>query len=179
MPLLDPLYGAALRMTRDRADAEDLVQETYLRAYAAFGSFQLGSSARAWMYRILTNTYIDGYRRRRRQPVLRATSEIADGELARAYGQMSPRLWSAEVEALDRLPDGDVKAALEELPERLRLAVYLADVEGFACTEIAEIVGAPQGTVRSRVHRGRSQLRRLLRETARDRGYLRQVAHSG
>jgi RNA polymerase sigma-70 factor (ECF subfamily) len=179
MPLLDQLYGTALRMTRNRADAEDLVQETYLKAYTAFGSSRPGTSLRVWLYRILTNTYIDGYRRRQRQPVWHRTEEITDAQLARTAGHMSTGLRSAEVEVLDRLSATDVKAALEELPEDSRMAVYLADVEGFACKEIADIVGSPVGTVTSRLHRGRRQLRQLLRHTARDRGYLPQVAHTG
>ncbi len=173
MPLLDQLYSAALRMTRNPADAEDLVQETYLKAYAAFSSFKKGTNLKAWMYRILTNTYINGYRKRQRQPLQQPTEEITDWQIAQAESHTSTGLRSAEVEAMDNLPDTDVKAALQQLPEDFRLAVYLADVEGFAYKEIAEIMDTPIGTVMSRLHRGRGQLRGLLSDVARDRGFAR------
>lgn len=174
MPLLDQLYGAALRMTRNAADAEDLVQETYLKAYSAFKSFKQGTNLKAWLYRILTNTYINGYRKRQRQPQQHPTDEIADWQLAQAENHTSSGLRSAEVEALDRLPDTDVKDALQQLGEEFRMVVYLADVEGFAYKEIAEIMETPIGTVMSRLHRGRRQLRGMLTDVARDRGFLRE-----
>jgi RNA polymerase sigma-70 factor (ECF subfamily) len=173
MPLLDQLYAAALRMTRNPADAEDLVQETYLKAYGAFGSFRAGTNLRAWLYRILTNTYINGYRKRQRQPVAQPTEEITDWQLAQAAQHSSSGLRSAEMDALDLLPDSDVKDALSQLGEDFRMAVYLADVEGFAYKEIAEIMGTPIGTVMSRLHRGRKQLRDMLTGVARERGFLR------
>lgn len=179
LPLLDQMYGAALRMTRNPADAEDLVQETYVKAFTAFKSFKAGTNLKAWLYRILTNTYINGYRKRQRQPAQYPTDEITDWQLAATAEHTSSGLRSAEIEALDALPDDDIKAALQELPEDFRMAVYYADVEGLPYKEIAQIMDTPIGTVMSRLHRGRKQLRELLGDVARERGFNRGTSGRG
>jgi RNA polymerase sigma-70 factor (ECF subfamily) len=172
MPYLDQLYGAAMRMTRNPTDAEDLVQETYLKAFAAFDSFTEGTNLKAWLFRILTNTYINIYRKKQRQPLQTGTDDLTDGQLHEAESHTSRGLRSAEAEALDRLADTDIVEALAQLPEDFRIAVYLADVEGFSYKEIAEIMETPLGTVMSRLHRGRRMLRDLLADYARERGLL-------
>jgi RNA polymerase sigma-70 factor (ECF subfamily) len=168
---MDQLYAAALRMTRNPADAGDLVQETYVKAYAAFASFTQGTNLKAWLYRILTNTFINSYRKNQRGPYQGTIDDLEDWQLGGAESLTQGRSTrSAEAEAIDHLPDSDVKAALQSIPEDFRLAVYLADVEGFSYQEIADIMKTPTGTVMSRLHRGRRLLRDLLADYARERG---------
>jgi RNA polymerase sigma-70 factor (ECF subfamily) len=174
MPYMDALYSAAMRMTRNPADAEDLVQETFLRAYRGFGGFKDGTNLKAWLYKILTNTFINTYRAKKRRP---AETEFDDVEEYSLYGRMggleaASNERTPETEVLDAMPDEVVKEALESLPEQFRMAVLLADVEGFSYKEIADIMEVPIGTVMSRLHRGRKQLQRRLWEFARDRGLL-------
>ena len=170
IPLLDQLYGAALRMTRNRSDAEDLVQETFAKAYARFDSYTPGTNIKAWMYRILTNTYITQYRKDQRRPKRSGTDTVEDWQLADAASHDAVGLKSAEAEALERMPSETIRDALESLAEEYRIAVYLADVEGFAYKEIAQILDVPIGTVMSRLHRGRAKLRKDLADYAAEFG---------
>ena len=174
MPLLDQLYGAALRMTRNPADAEDLVQETYIKAFQGFRSYKPGTNLKAWHYRILTNAYINNYRKAQRRPAEYATDDITDSQIAETASHTSIGLRSAEVEALEKLPDEEIRDALMSLKEDYRMVVYYADVEGLPYKEIAEIMGTPIGTVMSRLHRGRKQLRDALHNVAVERGFLKE-----
>src|SRR5437870_3218337 len=174
MPLMSSLYTAALRMTRNPADAEDLVQETYLKAYRAFGSFQEGTNLKAWLYRILTNTYINAYRAKKRRPEQADVDDVEDLYLYRRLGGLEGAAAgrSAEDELLDHFTESEVTEAIESLPEQFRLAVLLADVEGFSYKEIADILDIPIGTVMSRLHRGRKALQKRLFDFASVRGLL-------
>ncbi len=171
LPLLPNLYSAALRMTRNPSDAEDLVQETYLRAYRGFAGFEEGTNLRAWIYRILTNTFINSYRKKQREPVTVSEDDLEDWYLYDRLGASGVEP-SAEAEVIQRMPDEDVQRALEALPEGFRLAVLLADIEGFSYKEIAEILDIPIGTVMSRLHRGRRALEKALWERVRERGLV-------
>lgn len=169
LPLLGSMYGTALRLTRNAADAEDLVAQTVERSWRAFDTYQQGSNLKAWLYRILTNTFISNYRKRKREPQTVPAEVSEDFSL---YDRMVEQNLTPEAEFLDRLPNDEVKAALEALPEQFRTAVLLADVEGFAYQEIADITDVPVGTVMSRLHRGRKALQRALWEYAREHGLV-------
>ncbi|WP_165063639.1 sigma-70 family RNA polymerase sigma factor [Marisediminicola senii] len=171
IPFMDQLYGAALRMTRNPADAADLVQETFVKAFAAFAQYQQGTNLKAWLYRILTNTFINTYRKKQRDPYQGTIDDLEDWQIGGAESVTQGRSTrSAEAEAIDHLPDSAVKDALQSIPEDFRLAVYFADVEGFSYQEIADIMKTPVGTVMSRLHRGRRMLRGMLADYAGDRG---------
>jgi RNA polymerase sigma-70 factor (ECF subfamily) len=174
MEYMSSLYTAALRMTRNPADAEDLVQETYLKAYRAFARFEQGTNLKAWLYRILTNTFINSYRSKKRRPEQTELDEVEDLYLYRRLGGLEAVTAgrSAEEEVLDHFTDTDVKAAVDALPEQFRIAVLLADVEGFSYKEIAEITDVPIGTVMSRIHRGRKALQKALVDRGRTRGLV-------
>jgi RNA polymerase sigma-70 factor (ECF subfamily) len=173
MPHMDGLYSAALRMTRNPADAEDLVQETFLKAYRAFPGFEAGTNLRAWLYRILTNTYINAYRARQRRPVVEDVDDVEELYLyRRLHDEVGISSASAEDAVLGAMTDDSIKAALESLPDAFRIAVLLADVEGFSYAEIAEITEVPIGTVMSRLHRGRRALQKALLPYARQIGLV-------
>ncbi|MDD7464636.1 MAG: sigma-70 family RNA polymerase sigma factor [Actinomycetaceae bacterium] len=171
IPYVDQLYGAAMRLTRSPQDAEDLVQETYVKAFAAFKQYKPGTNLKAWLYRILNNTFISNYRKAQRRPKEADAAQVEDWQEYKAASHHSTGMLSAEAEALENLPDSEIRDALEALPDDRRTAVYLADVEGFSYQEIAEIMGTPIGTVMSRLHRGRAQLREMLADYAKELGY--------
>ena len=174
LPLLDSLYGGALRMTRNPADAEDLVQETMLRAYRSFDRFEAGTNLKAWLFRIMTNAYINTYRKKQREPRKVSSDEIEDFDLYQELKSHDPQ-WEMTPEnmVLNSLVDTDIIEAIDDLPEQFRLAVVLSDIEGFSYAEMAEIMDVPLGTVMSRLHRGRKALQKRLWEIARDRGIVR------
>ncbi len=164
------LYGAALRYTKNTHDAQDLVQDTYAKAFTSFHQFEPGTNLKAWLYRILTTTFINNYRKDQRRPQISA-GEVEDWQIADASSHTSDQGKSAEDEALAGIADKDVKEALSAMPEEFRIAVYLSDVEGFSYKEIAEITNVPTGTVMSRLHRGRKLLRTSLATYAKERGF--------
>ena len=170
LPLLDQLYGAALRMTRNPTDAQDLVQDAYMKAFQAFASFKPGTNLKAWMYRILTNAYINNYRKAQRRPAESSGEDLTDWQMAEDASHHSTGLESAEVEALKKIPDTRIQDALMGLAEDYRMVVYYADVEGLPYKDIAEIMDTPIGTVMSRLHRGRKQLRAKLKDVAAEHG---------
>ena len=169
---MNQLYAAAMRYTKNPEDAQDLVQDTYAKAYTSFHQFEPGTNLKAWLYRVLTTTFINTYRKDQRRPQT-SDSELEDWQIAEASSHTSDQGKSTEDVVLENLPDSDIKNALAEIPEEFRMAVFLADVEGFSYKEIAEIVGVPAGTVMSRLHRGRKQLREKLTDYARVRGYVK------
>jgi RNA polymerase sigma-70 factor (ECF subfamily) len=174
MPLLDSLYAGALRMTRNPADAEDLVQEAMMRGYRAFNRFEPGTNLKAWLFRILTNAYINTYRKKQREPRKVSQDEIEDFDLYRELKDHDPNLSvTPETIVLDSLVDSDILEAIDDLPEQFRMAVVLSDVEGFSYAEMAQIMDVPMGTVMSRLHRGRKALQKRLWDIARDRGIVK------
>lgn len=171
LPFLDQLFGGAMKMTRNPQDAQDLVQETFMKAFSSFRSFTEGTNLKAWLYRIMTNTYINSYRKRQREPFLGAVNELEDWQLDGAESTTASSFQSAEAEAIDRTPASVVTEALNNLQEDRRMVVYLADVDEFTYQEIAEIMETPIGTVMSRLHRGRKQLREQLGAYALEQGF--------
>ncbi|HZA19898.1 MAG TPA: sigma-70 family RNA polymerase sigma factor [Actinomycetota bacterium] len=174
LPLLDSLYAGALRMTRNPADAEDLVQETMLRAYRSFDRFEPGTNLKAWLFRIMTNAYINTYRKRQREPLKVSQDDIEDFDLYQELKNHDPA-YSATPESivLDNLLDSDITQAIDDLPEQFRMAVILSDLEGFTYAEMADIMDVPMGTVMSRLHRGRKALQKRLLDLAKEKGIVK------
>jgi len=172
LPFADSLYGAAMRMTKNPEDASDLVQETFIKAFRAYAQFEQGTNLKAWLFRILTNTFITLYRKRQREGYQSALDDLADWQVGEAPSLTQTATRSAEADAIDKMPSVAVRKALSDLPEERRLVVYLADVEGFSYREIANIMDTPTGTVMSRLHRGRSELRAALTDYAKEIGFL-------
>lgn len=173
LPLLDTIYAGALRLTKDAPAAEDLTQETFTKAFAAFHQYQPDTNLKAWLFRILQNTFITNYRKASKAPLESSVDDLEDWQLSQLESSAGTASASAEAEALSAMPDGEVLNALLALPEEFRTAVYLADAEGFSYTEISEILDVPMGTVMSRIHRGRKRLRESLRDVAIERGIIR------
>lgn len=179
LPLLDSLYAAALRMTRNPADAEDLIQDTMLRAYRSFHQFEPGTNIKAWLFRILTNAYINVYRKRQREPAKIPQDDVEEFDLYQELKDHDPQFSATpETIVLDALVDSDILEAIDDLPEQFRLAVILSDIEGFSYAEMAEIMGVPMGTVMSRLHRGRKALQKRLFDLARERGIVKDTPES-
>jgi RNA polymerase sigma-70 factor, ECF subfamily len=170
-PLIPGLYQRPVRITNNHADAEDLLQETMFKAYRAFRTFREGTYLSAWLHRIMTNNYINRYRAQQRRPAQRSIEQFTAMQLAVDAQQSPTGRRSAEDQLLELLPDEDIRSAMEALPDQFRTTVYYADVEGYRYSEIAELTDAPVGTVMSRLHRGRRQLRRRLADVARERGF--------
>jgi RNA polymerase sigma-70 factor (ECF subfamily) len=172
LPYLDTIYAGAMRYTKNQQAAEDLTQDTFTKAFSAFHQYQDGTNLKAWLFRILQNTYISSYRKAVKAPFESSVDDLQDWELSKLEASADTATPSAEVEALRSMPDGQVLDALLALPEEFRTAVYLADAEGFSYSEISEIIGVPLGTVMSRIHRGRKRLRESLSELAVERGII-------
>jgi len=171
LPLMPQLYGAALRWTRNPSDAEDLVQETFAKAFGAWAKFEQGTNLKAWLFRIMTNTHINLYNKRAKDQAKGGLDELEDWQVGSGESVTATRNRSAEVEALDNLPSEVIREALDDIPNEFRMVVYYAVVEGLPYAEIAEIMETPVGTVMSRLHRGKKLLRGLLSDYAREQGY--------
>jgi RNA polymerase sigma-70 factor, ECF subfamily len=171
LPLMPQLYGAALRWTRNPSDAEDLVQETFAKAFVAWAKFEQGTNLKAWLFRIMTNTHINLYNKRNKDQAKTALDDLEDWQIGQGESITSISTRSAEAEAMDNLPSGVIKEALDQIPDEFRMVVYYAVVEGLPYAEIADVMGTPVGTVMSRLHRGKKLLKSLLSDYASQEGY--------